>query len=154
MKKTIYIILFVLLFSGWAFALSGKCNRVLDGDTIEIISNQKKIRIRLYGVDTPEKKQAYGQESKAFTMDMVEGKYIDVKEKGFSYGRIVGIVYANDVCLNTELLKAGFAWLAPGYCKESFCYSWQRIENESKNNSIGLWADPHPVSPWDYRHKN
>lgn len=154
LKKILYIIFFVLLFSGWAFALSGKCNRILDGDTIEIVSAQGKTRIRLYGVDTPEKKQAYGKESRLFTISMVAGKTIEVQEKGFSYNRIVGIVYVGDVCLNMELLKAGFAWLAPGYCKESFCNSWKDIEHEAKNNSLGLWADPQPVSPWDYRHKN
>jgi micrococcal nuclease len=104
------LILF-LCSASYGYAFSGKCIRVTDGETIVVLRGNDKIKIRLYGVDCPEIDQRYGKKAKIFTSEHVLGKTLRIEEMGKFYNRIVGIVYANDFCLNSTLLKSGYALL-------------------------------------------
>ena len=127
--------------------------KIADGDTITVLTPSKKqIKIRLYGVDTPEKKQDFGQKAKQFTIGLVAGKQVDVETIDTDrYGRTVGIVSVGKVCLNVELLKNGYAWQYGAYCKKSFCGDWKKFETTARNRKIGLWSNPHAQAPWDFR---
>ena len=133
---------------------SGEVVGVADGDTITVLHNGKGERVRLYGIDTPEKRQAFGKKAKQFTSSMVFGKTVKVETKDFDrYGRTVGLVSINGESLNETLIKAGYAWVYSRYCKESFCKDWLNLESVARSGKIGLWSDPDPMPPWDFRHK-
>ena len=84
-----------------------------DGDTITVLQNAKQYKIRLYGIDTPEKKQDFGQKAKKFTSDMVFKKDVKVISYGTGkYGRTIGVVYISKKCLNEELVRNGLAWVS------------------------------------------
>lgn len=153
LRKSLFFILLILFFPCLLLAWSGKVVGVADGDTITVLHNGKGEKIRLYGIDTPEKRQAYGKRAKQFTSDMVSGKIVEVETKDTDrYGRIVGIVSVNGESLNEALIKDGFAWVYRNYCKESFCEDWLNLESVARYGKIGLWSDPIPIPPWDFRH--
>lgn len=107
-------------------------------------------KIRLTGIDTPEKAQAFGGKAKVFTADLVglQRVRVEFKERD-RYGRILGEVFLEDGrSLNREILKAGLAWWYRQYSKDQ---SLGILETEAKNAGRGLWADPHPVPPWEWR---
>lgn len=160
MKKIFqHIILFsfinLLFFSGISYALppiQGKVVRIADGDTITVLQNSKQYKIRLYGIDTPEKKQDFGQKAKKFTSDMIFRQQVKVVVYDIDrYGRTVGMVYIGKKCLNEELIKNGYAWVYKHYCFESFCNNWLKLERKARVNKLGLWIYNNPVPPWDFR---
>jgi len=131
---------------------SGKVVGVADGDTITVLHNGKGEKIRLYGIDTPERRQAFGKRAKQFTSSMVYGKTVGVETKDIDrYGRTVGLVYVNGESLNEALVKNGYAWIYLHYCKEDFCKDWLALEGAARDRKVGLWSEPTPVPPWDFR---
>jgi micrococcal nuclease len=160
MIKTLYlhsVIVFLLFFicttsPAWAASWSGKVVGVADGDTIAVLREYEKIKIRLYGVDTPEREQAFGNRAKRFTNAMVRGKSVHVVPIDQDrYGRTVAVVYAGDRCLNEALVRDGLAWVYRQYCKESLCRDWSELEASARKNGQGLWADRNPTPPWEWR---
>lgn len=152
---TLLYLMVCLLFAGLSHAQStiqGKVVGIADGDTITVLQNFKQYKIRLYGVDTPEKKQDFGQKAKKFTSDMAFNQQVKVVAYDTDrYGRTVGVVYVDHKCLNQELIKNGFAWVYKRYCKGPFCNDWLQLEHEARENKLGLWIDKNPTPPWDYR---
>lgn len=143
----------ILIFStNFAIAAPALVVDVVDGDTIKVADQTGVTVIRLYGIDTPEKKQSYGPEAKKFTEDMVEGKVADItKINTDRYGRSVAIVKVGDQCLQEQLLVSGYAWLYTQYCKKKFCPAWEAMQKIAASNKWGLWIDPAPVQPWVWR---
>ena len=159
MKKISHYIIFyfiiVLFLSGISYAQSpiqGKVVGVADGDTITVLQDSKQYKIRLYGIDTPEKKQGFGQKAKKFTSDMVFRQQVKIVAYDTDrYGRTVGMVYIGKKCLNEELIKNGYAWVYKKYCSESFCNRWLQLERKARVNKLGLWTYDNPVAPWEFR---
>ena len=152
-KSACLSLLIILMFVVSASAWEGKCVGIADGDTITVMHNGKGERIRLYGIDTPERRQDFGNRAKQFTSDMVFGKVVEVKSIDMDrYGRTVGLVYVGGQSLNEELIKAGYAWVYRKYCKQRFCSAWLTHEDEARRSGIGLWAHSNPIPPWDFRH--
>ncbi len=156
MKRKKLFFLWILLLSTnlllSAKTIVGKVIGVKDGDTIEILTDNKEpITIRLHEVDCPEKKQDYGTKAKQFTSDLCYGKRVTVKIANTDrYGRIVGTVILPDKSiLNEELVKAGLAWQYKQYSKSE---KLQKLEEEAKTKKLGLWADKNPTPPWEFRH--
>jgi len=143
----------VLSLSASALAWSGKVVGVSDGDTIKVLnSTMEQVKIRLYGVDTPEKKQEFGQVAKQFTSDMVFGKMVDVEVLATDrYGRKVALVYVDNLTLNEELVRAGQAWVYDRYCDAPMCLKWKGLQAAAKKERLGLWADQAPTPPWEWR---
>lgn len=152
--KKIIMVLVVLFFPVFCFALDGKVVGVSDGDTVTVLSiDKQQIKVRLYGVDCPEKAQDYGQKAKQFTSDLVFGKIVDLEKVDQDrYGRTVGIVKAGGKVLNEELLKNGFAWQYSQYCKRPECSQWKQYEEQARSSKAGLWAGKDPIAPWSFRH--
>lgn len=123
---------------------------VSDGDTLRAADGR---RIRLYGVDCPEKRQARGADATAITKRLALGRTVKLeKVEQDKYGRVVGIVSLDDgSVLQEELLEAGAAWLYDQYCRRPACIGWQALENTARKRKVGLWSDPVPVPPWVWR---
>ncbi|WP_300461244.1 thermonuclease family protein [Desulfobacula sp.] len=155
-RQTVFLFLIaIFLVTGISFAqapIKGKVVGIADGDTITVLQNNKQYIIRLYGIDTPEKGQDFGTKAKNFTSNLVFKREVKVIQKDVDrYGRIVGIVYVGEICINQEIIKAGLAWVYRQYCKDGFCRDWINLETHARKNQIGLWSHPDPVPPWEYR---
>ncbi len=132
--------------------ITGKVVGVSDGDTINVLQDRTQYKIRLYGIDTPERGQDFGNRAKQFTSNMVFGKQVRVVQKDKDkYGRVVGMVFVGGTCVNQEIVKAGMAWVYDYYCKDSVCPDWKLFEKQAQEARIGLWSHPDPIPPWDYR---
>src|SRR2546426_709117 len=96
----------------FATDFTGRVVGVSDGDTIKVLHNGKAEKIRLYGIDCPEKGQAYGTRAKQFTSELVFGKAVTVKNHSLDrYGRTIGdVIILDGTNLNRELVKVGLAW--------------------------------------------
>lgn len=128
-KRTLIpIIPLFLLFATFAHAetiISGKVVGISDGDTITVLQDRTQYKIRLYGIDRPESHQDFGTRAKQFVSDLIFKKDVRVVQKDMDrYGRVVGIVYVGDTCINEEIIKAGFAWVYNQYCKDMVCRDW------------------------------
>ncbi|MCJ8164533.1 thermonuclease family protein [Pontibacter sp. E15-1] len=123
---------------------------VKDGDTIVLLQNGEPVTVRLYGVDTPEKTQDYGQKAKQFTSDLVFGKQVRlIAHNTDRYGRTVGTIMLPDGrSLNEELVRNGYAWHYKAYSKDK---NLANLEVDARRFKRGLWQDANPVAPWDYR---
>jgi endonuclease YncB( thermonuclease family) len=111
---------------------------------------KRQIKVRLTEIDAPEKSQAFGQRSKQSLSDLVFDKQIRVEQQDIDrYGRVVGRVYAGGLNVNAEQIRRGMAWVYRQYNRDK---SLLALEQEAKNNKRGLWSEPNPVPPWEYRH--
>jgi micrococcal nuclease len=130
---------------------NGKVVGISDGDTIKVMHNGVAEKIRLNGIDCPEKDQPFGTKAKQFASDMVFGQVVKVVGHGKDkYGRTIGEVILEDGRnLNKELIKAGMAWWYKKYSKDK---ELKALANAAKKAKMGLWADPHPIPPWKWRH--
>ena len=152
--KTFILGLVLILLPSFSWAWSGEVVGVADGDTITVLRDKEQVKIRLYGIDTPERKQAFGKKAKQFTSKMVFGKVVEVKVMATDrYGRTVAMIYADRTLLNEELVKAGLAWVYYQYCHELICHAWADYQFAAKMDKRGLWADPDPIPPWEFRRK-
>lgn len=116
--------------------------------SLSVIHEGKAERIRLYGIDCPERRQPFGKRAKQFTSKLVYKKIVEVKPVGKDrYGRTVAWVYIDGTCLNKELLRTGLAW---HYKRYSHDKELAELE-EARASRIGLWSDPHPTPPWEWR---
>ena len=146
------IIILILLLTVTAHAETGTVVKVIDGDTIKVASELGITTVRLYGIDSPEKSQAFGLAAKDFVEVMVKGKVVDViPTGGTTYGRTVAIVNLGTQNLQEQLILAGYAWVYPDYCKKQFCRAWEKLQGISAGNRVGLWSAPAPVQPWVWR---
>jgi endonuclease YncB( thermonuclease family) len=139
-----------------ATTLQGKVVSVADGDTITVLdANNTKHKIRLQGIDAPEKAQAFGQRSKQSLHQLVHSEHVTVEyQKKDKYGRTLGKVLHNgtDVCL--EQIKLGMAWHYKQYESEQPKEDrkiYSQAELSARANAIGLWKDKQPSPPWEFR---
>jgi len=130
---------------------SGPVVSVLDGDTLEVLHNRHPERIRLSGIDCPEKGQAYGKRAKQFTSTLVYGKEVTIQVlRKDRHGRTVAdVVLPDRTNVSRELVRAGLAWWYRQYSKDE---SLGALEEGARQAKRGLWADPNPVPPWEVRH--
>jgi endonuclease YncB( thermonuclease family) len=162
----------LLLSAGVVLAdtLVGKVVGVSDGDTITVLdSDKRQHKIRVAGIDAPEKNQAFGQSSKENLSRLVFGKEVDVQwAKHDRYQRIVGkVMVAEPNCQRADCNKtldaglgqitAGLAWWYRKYAKEQSAEdarSYETAEQEARARRVGLWRDDDPIPPWDWRKKD
>ncbi len=151
LSLAIVIIVTILALPSYAAEFTGQVVGVVDGDTIDVLHNGKAERVRLYGIDCPEKKQAYGKKAKWFTSDLAFRKTVIVIVRGRDrYGRTIGeVILPNGKSLNRELVRAGYAWWYFKYAPRNFAL--KILQGVSRDSQIGLWADTEPVAPWEYR---
>ena len=145
-----------LVFQVQADALLGKVINVADGDTITLLDDTNtQHKIRLAGIDAPEKRQAFGNVSKQSLADMVAGQSVAVEwVKVDRYGRKVGKVLLAGLDCNLVQVKRGLAWHYKQYQREQSPadqQSYEAAEVEASVAKLGLWRDADPMPPWEFR---
>jgi endonuclease YncB( thermonuclease family) len=136
-----------------AESFTGRVVGVSDGDTIKVMREGRAVRVRLAGVDCPEKRQAFGKRAKRYASDLAYDKRVEVEIRDTDrWGRIVGeVILPDGSSLNQELVRAGLAWWYRKYAPKDF--ELRRLEQVARVFGRGLWADPDPVPPWEFRRK-
>ncbi len=135
----------------YSATLTGRVVKVSDGDTITVLDAVNvQHKIRLYGIDAPEKKQAFGQVSKKHLSSLVAGKAVRVEySKKDKYGRILGTVFVGDTDINLKMIADGMAW---HYKKFDKTPAYAKAEDAARSKRLGLWHDPKPIEPEAFRH--
>jgi endonuclease YncB( thermonuclease family) len=158
MKKFLSIISFLFIVSalfaaGQVKTITGTVVKISDGDTITISDVlQTKTKVRFYGIDAPESKQAFGQEAKFFLDAIIGGKKVDVVVYDIDrYGRSVGIVMCSGKNINKEMVKSGYAWVYAQYHKLPDRNEWLNLQESAKAQKIGLWQNENCTAPWAWR---
>lgn len=145
------LILFIVI------SFTGEVVGVSDGDTIKVLHNGYPEKIRLARIDCPEHNQAFGQRAKQFTSDCCFTKTVTVLDSDHDrYGRTIGEIILPALpgepyrrSLNVELVRAGLAWWYRKYAPNA--PDLQELENQARDNRLGLWSEPNPMPPWDFR---
>lgn len=141
------LIFLTIFFIQWP-DYQGTILSVTDGDTFVLQTTEGNLKIRLNGIDAPEKDQPYGKESKAF-LEKYLYKECFVKTFGVDrYGRTLGTVYIKNQNINLLSVQEGYAW---HYKKYSNDEELAQAEEEARKGKRGLWKDRDAVAPWDWR---
>jgi micrococcal nuclease len=152
MKPSVTFLVLLLLFSNAeAFSFTGEVVGVLDGDTIKVLHNGKAHRVRLQGIDCPEKGQPFGNNAKQATSAMVFALEVALQIHGKDkYGRILAeVLLADGTNVNHALVKDGWCWWYRKYAPADTVL--EGLEQEARETRKGLWADPNPIPPWEWR---
>lgn len=128
----------------------GRVVGVSDGDTITVLSGSEQVRVRLNGIDCPERGQPFGDRAKRKASELAFGKDVTVRPFGTDrYGRTIADVTLPDRrLLNRELVAAGLAWHYRRYSDDETLASLERRAREAR---LGVWSEPQPVAPWELR---
>jgi len=140
-----------------ANTIDGKVVAIADGDTLTVLdSKNQQHKIRLAGIDAPEKSQPFGARSKENLSSLAFGKSVTVEwSKTDKYGRTIGKVIVAGHDVNLLQVRAGLAWHYKAYEKEQSPADralYAQAETEAHTRHAGLWQDTDPIPPWDYRH--
>lgn len=136
---------------GAADAYPARVVKVTDGDTVHIAihGTSKHERLRFYGIDAPETKQAFGTEARHALAKLINGKMVRIEEQNRDrYGRIVGKVFYDGDDIGLQMINLGMAWHYQAYCKDP---AYKSAQENAKRRSIGLWREKSPVPPWEFR---
>lgn len=154
-RRLITIALLAALLPLWAAAdpFTGQCTSVSDGDTITVQSGRQEVKVRLHGIDCPEKDQPGGKEAKAYTERAVLHKSVVIHPTDTDrYGRTVAWVVVGGQSLNAFLVAEGHAWWYQKYAPRE--RSLGEYQSQAQKARRGLWAKPNPIPPWDWRKKD
>lgn len=155
-KKYSFLVTIVLLcFSGNILAqkFQVKVVKISDGDTFTAINRDNlQLKFRIWGIDAPEKKQAFGTKSKEHLSSLIFGKTITVDvQKQDGWGRYIAYVFTPDnKDVGTEMIKAGMAWQFIEYDQSE---KYRAAELQARKSKKGLWSDSHRIAPWEFRQK-
>lgn len=134
--------------AGWC----GTCVDVVDGDTIVVLREEKRLRIRLSVADAPERGQDGYGEAKAFVAGKALARRVLVREIGrAAHGRVEAVVMVDGMVVNLELVKLGHAMVAVPYCRDGSLSMWLYYQRQARKAGLGIWATPEPLPPWTYR---
>lgn len=150
-RKLYLITLFIVTYQASA-DINGRIVRVLDGDTVEILGEGNQLtRVRLAGIDAPEKNQPFGQRSRQELSSMVAQRIVNVTgEDEDRYGRLLGTVWLGTKDVNAEQIRKGLAW-AYRYHGKPVRVDYATLEDEARRQASGLWSVPGQTEPWRWR---
>ncbi len=128
----------------------GRVVGVTDGDSITVQHDARQEAVRLHGIDAPERGQAFGERARQFTAALACGRMVVVRVMSQDrYGRTIGDVMLPDGRnLSQEVVRAGYAWWVRRY---STNHRLATLEAQARAAHVGLWADPSPMAPWEWR---
>lgn len=149
-RNIVFAVLAVLALTGApAFACVGKVVGVTDGDTIMVLCDGVETKVRLNQIDTPERGQAFGSKAKEVLSNLVFKRTVRLEIVDTDrYGRAVATVWVGEMNANREMVRLGFAWAYRKYLQDQTLIE---VEAEAKASRRGLWADPNPIPPWEFR---
>ncbi len=133
--------------------IMGKVISIADGDTFTmLVAGNRQVKIRLHGIDCPEKGQDYGDVAKKHLSSLLslhDSVKVIWKSKD-RYRRTIGIAYSGGININEALLQKGLAWHYIKYDKNP---EWSQMEAAARKAKLNLWSKPNPVAPWKQREK-
>lgn len=137
---------------------TGRVVGITDGDTVTVLDSfNTQHKVRLLGIDAPEKKQAFGQVSKQHLVDLVFDKTVTIETRGRDRDkRELGKVIIDGRDANLALVHSGLAWHYKKYAKNQPVAdrkSYAAAEMVAQQERQGLWQDANPVPPWEFRHQ-
>jgi micrococcal nuclease len=133
-----------------ATTLTGEVVSIADGDTLTLLVGKTQVKVRLDGIDTPERAQPFGRKAGQALAKKVFGKAVQVDDFGKDrYGRTLGIVRLGKRNINLELVREGWAWRYRKYAPKN--KELATAEAAARKAKRGLWTDPKPIPPWDWR---
>ena len=150
MRVLVYVFVVFTFLSCVSREQEGHVVKVIDGDTFDLKYGNEKIRIRMFGIDSPERGQAFNVKAKEFTASLIADKHVRVVIKNKDrYGRSVADVYLDDgTHVNEAIVKAGYAWHYKHYSDNP---ELARSEEEAHQAKRGLWHDTDAIPPWEFR---
>lgn len=153
MHPALLVLASLLSFSAFAqqgeAAFRGEVIHITDGDNLTIVAAKEWIRVRLAGVDAPERNQPYGTRASQSLSDLCFWQEVIVTPAGKDeYGRMLARVRCGDVDAGEEQVRRGMAWVYDRYIKDP---SLVPLQEEAQAAKRGLWADPYAKPPWEWR---
>lgn len=147
------LLLILLLFPAIlsAHTLKGKIIRVSDGDTVVVLdSTNTQYRVRLDGIDCPEKGQPFGKKATDFVKNITsKSEFVTIVwKKKDRYGRILGYLIVDEVNVNKELLRNGLAWHYKHFNKDK---ELADLEQQAKDKKLNIWSESNPIEPYYWR---
>ena len=139
-----------------AYELTGRIISIADGDTVTLLdANLQQHKIRLSGIDAPERRQPFGNRSRLHLGALVFGRQVTADcPKTDRYKRAVCRIEVDGVDANLAQVEAGMAWHYKEYAREQRAPDRRRYaqaEDVARQTRRGLWGDRTPVAPWDFR---
>ena len=132
-----------------------KVVKVTDGDTVHVLDQAtERHKVRLGGIDAPEKSQAFGRKSTKNLAGYVVGKLVEVEyNKRDRYKRIIGKLLLDGQDVNLQQVRDGYAWHYKYYQKDQTTRDrvlYGQAEDDARKVKAGLWSAP-SIPPWEYR---
>ncbi len=142
----------LFLFVSLSETFQAKVIGVNDGDNLIVLTSaNQQIKIRLEGIDCPELTQDYGMQAKQALVALCFNKEVRVEKSGIDrYGRTLALLYVDDLCVNSELIRLGMAWHYTHYNHDP---ELAKLESEARAQKVGLWSQHSPKPPWEFRRK-
>jgi endonuclease YncB( thermonuclease family) len=152
LSRSLALLLLPLLFAASPATadIRGKVVSIQDGDTLTVVIDRRQVKVRLTDIDAPELRQPFGTRSRQSLSEMCFGKVASLDVRGQDrYQRSLAQVTCDGKDANAEQVRRGYAWTYVRFARrDSALYS---LEQEAKTARRGLWSDPAPVAPWDWR---
>ncbi|OLY94822.1 Endonuclease YncB, thermonuclease family [Cnuella takakiae] len=129
----------------------GQVVKIADGDTFTLLmAGNQQVKVRLYGIDCPEKAQPYGKAAGRVLGALMEGHRVRIEEKDKDrYGRTIAVAFLDDGRnINETMLAQGYAWHYIDFDKNP---AWSALEAKARDQRLGLWKESNPVAPWEFR---
>lgn len=150
------VVLALLAITASADTITGRVVGIADGDTLTLLdATNTQHKIRLAGIDSPEKGQPFGQVCKQSLSDLAYDRVATVESTQLDrYGRVIGKVLVNGQDVNLEQVRRGCGWHYKKYQNEQILddrLSYNSAEESAKSRNVGLWTDHEPVPPWEWR---
>ena len=151
------VLILCCTFDATAAILEGDVVGITDGDTVTLLDASKvQFKIRLAGIDAPEKRQPFGQRSQQNLAALVFQRRVTVEWFKYDrYGRVIGKIVVGGQDANLTQVAAGMAWHYKAYQREQSPADRERYaaaEDKARASRTGLWSEPNPTAPWDFRH--
>ena len=149
--KKLFATILLLIWANFAAAeeYNAKVIVVIDGDTLVVLHNNAKVKIRLANIDAPEKDQPFGMDARQAMFGMVFKKQVHLESNTIDkYGRTVALVSVGGLNVNEEMVRRGMAW-EYSYYKPGRTY--MALQSEAQGARRGLWSQRGPVAPWIWR---
>jgi endonuclease YncB( thermonuclease family) len=122
---------------------------VIDGDTVMVLREGQKMKIRLANIDAPEKAQPFGKQSRDSLLEMVGKKQVQIDSQAVDqYGRLVGLISVAGLNVNEEQVRRGMAWEYSHFHRDE---TYRALQNEARQAKRGLWTQYNPQAPWQWR---
>jgi endonuclease YncB( thermonuclease family) len=154
LERLQWTLILAILLAAVAHPQQGRCRvvRVLDGDTVVVLdAAQQQHRVRLANIDAPESRQPFGARSKQALSGFVFGRDVVLDVRGTDrYGRTIAVLRIEGRDVNLAMVEAGYAWMYRAYSSDPL---YAAAELRARAGRRGLWAEPNPTPPWEWRRK-